>query len=1299
MPISIPSSTLEKFTTFGDLLRFLRRRVGLTQMELADAVGYSDTQISRLEQNLRLPDISAIEVHFISALGLEDEPKVAARLLDLASNVRREDAPARGLCPYKGLNYFDEADADLFVGRETLTTTLVERIFSLFSNDPQHEKRFLAIVGASGSGKSSLVRAGVVSALRWNKTSADWHIHVLTPTAHPLKSLAASLAHEGRSVSTAGIFIEDLIRDPHGLHHFAALVLHSENRPRLVLVVDQFEELFALCRSEEERALFIGNLLMASYEPNGPTAVVITLRADFYAHCARYAQLRDALAKQQEYIGAMNDVELRRAIEEPAQRGRWEFEPGLIDLLLHDVGHEPGALPLLSHALLETWQRRRGRTMTMSGYASSGGVRGAIAETAETVFTDQFTHEQQAIARRIFLRLTELSYELSAADTRRRAKFNELILRPEEATNTHVVLKALADARLITTNEDSVEVAHEALIREWPTLRGWLDDNREELRLQRHLTEAAEEWYTMNRETDLLYRGARLAQAREWAESHADEMNALEREFLNASIEFSVREVAEREAQHQRELEAAQKLVVSESQRAEEETRSANRLRLRNRAIITVGTIALILAVVAGAFGLRSNQNAIAAETNARIAFARELAAASLSNLEVDPERSILLALHGVRVTAPDKLALPEVENALHRAIASSRIRKTFVAHQGEIWAIAYSPDGTLLATSGSDKNIQIWDAATYKNLLAYKAQDAGAKSITFSVDGKQLAIASDDGAARVLDIETGEILFELRGHTKAVHAITFSPDGKQLATSSLDKSIRFWDAATGKELATWRDIQDPSNQLIYSPDGARILFVDAPVLFAQPGLLHVVEAGSGEEIYRAPVGYYGFALSPDGKRLALIPPDMRFIRILDASNGQPLYNLPRPPNRITWMAFSPDSSRLAVGGYDRKVHLWDTGTGIKLFTLSGHSELVGVVTFSPDGMHLASGAFDGTLKIWSIEPPSEVFTIKQSGFANRLAVSPDGALIAATGSSPSTGSGDFLTVWDAQSGIIIYERKAHAEFAVAVAFSPDGKEIATGGRDHTIKVWDTASGALRHSLYVEDEQIWSIAYHPEGRMFAAVGSAGMIRLYDRATGNAHSSQDAGMGALTGLAFSPDGSRLAIVSLDVNYATIVDVETGEKLFTLIGHTNTNWGVSFSPDGKQVVTCGGDGTARIWDSATGKLVLTLAGHTGVIVTAHFSPDGTRIATASKDGTHRVWDLATGKELLSLESVFSPNDSAFTRDGKRLVISGTGMQVIALTIDELVQIAHSRLTRSLTTGECQQYLHMKQCPAQP
>ena len=1312
MPISIPSSTLENFTTFGDLLRFLRRRVGITQMELATEVGYSDTQISRLEQNLRLPDISAIEAHFVSALGLEDEPKAVARLLDLASKVRREDAPARGVCPYKGLNYFDEADADLFVGREALTATLVARVFSLTPNDPQHERRFLAIVGASGSGKSSLVRAGVVSALRWNKTSADWHIHVLTPTAHPLESLAVSLPNEGTSVRTSGILIEDLIRDPHSLHLFATRVLPSENRPPLLLIVDQFEELFALCRSEEERAAFIGNLLTASAEPNGPTVVVITLRADFYAHCASYPQLREALAKQQEYIGAMNGEELRRAIEEPAQRGRWEFEPGLVELLLHDVGHEPGALPLLSHALLETWQRRRGRTMTMSGYASSGGVRGAIAETAETVFSDQFTYEQQAIARRIFLRLTELGDETSFADTRRRAKFNELVLRPEEAETTHVVLKALADARLIITNEDSAEVAHEALIREWPTLRGWLEDNREGLRLQRHLTEAAQEWFTMNRESDVLYRGARLTYAREWAASHADEMNALEHEFLNASIEHSEREVAERETQRQRELNAAKKLAETEQRRADEQTLSAKNLRMRNRIITTIGLAAIALAVLALIFSQQSSNNAANAVQNAqaasyaqataianaeiaesakaeaemqsRIATARELAASANNNLNVDPERSILLALQGVNATASYNVVLSEVENALHRAIATSHIQQTFAGHEGSIWTIAYSPDGTRLATGGIDKMVQIWDANNHKNVLTINAHDADVDSVTFSLDGKRIATSSDDGTAKVWDATTGQLLLTLAGHTNWVTMVTFNPEGKQLATISFDKTIRFWDFATGKQIAIWSDLQDPGGHLTYDADGKHLIYVDA-------GQLHIRDVQSGEVIstINSDSGISLFALSPDGTRLAVID---EFIRVLDATNGYLLYNLTLPANRVEYMGFSPDSSRLAIAGRDEKVTILNVASGTELLTLAGHDQFIWRFAFSPDGNHLASADQGGTIKIWSLEPSQEVLTIPTdaNGF---LTLNPDGTRLAAIFM-------DSLRVFDIQSGKLLFENNLPQNDMAAIAFSPDGVELASGGTDQKIRLWNAVSGEMLHEITTTEAKTLAIAYHPDGKMVAVAGVDGIVSIYDHENERALLSWDAGVGEIFTISYSTDGSKLGVGTLDTNDAKIFDATTGKEILTLKGHTNNPISVAFSLDGTQIVTSGRDNTARIWDADTGKLQLTLSGHTSTATSARFSPNDTLIATSSRDGTIRVWDTITGTELLTFGIEGGAFNVEFTPDGEHLVTwDYAGIKIFTLEIDELVQIARSRLTRSLTAEECQKYLHVEQCPDLP
>ena len=414
------------------------------------------------------------------------------------------EAPTPGEPPFKGLQYFEETDLDLFFGREILTAKLVRRL---------SDTQFLSvIIGASGSGKSSLVRAGLIPALKkgnilpdGTKTpegSTDWHVHILTPTAHPLEALATELTRDGDSVTTTARLIDDLAQEPRSLALFLA---RAHSKHHTVLVVDQFEELFTLCRDEFEREAFIDNLLNLVSPGQSNTTLIVTLRADFYAHLAQYPELRDAVAQQQEYIGPMTAEELRLAIEEPARRGHWEFEPGLVDLILRDVGDEPGALPLLSHALLETWKRRAGHTLTLKGYADAGGVHGAIAHTAESIYQN-LSPEEQAIARDIFLRLTELGE--GTEDTRRRVSFEELTSSSEDIDHVRVVLNKLAEARLITLGEDTVEVAHEALIREWPTLREWLNQDREGLRLHRHLTEAAYEWELLGRDPGALVSGS-----------------------------------------------------------------------------------------------------------------------------------------------------------------------------------------------------------------------------------------------------------------------------------------------------------------------------------------------------------------------------------------------------------------------------------------------------------------------------------------------------------------------------------------------------------------------------------------------------------------------------------------------------------------------------------------------------------------------------------------------------------------------------------------------------------------------
>jgi len=428
--------------------------------------------------------------------------------------------------PYMGLRYFDTSDADLFFGREVLTRELLARV---------QKEPFLAIVGASGSGKSSVARAGLIPA--W-KAATNGAVHVITPTAHPLESLAVSLTRDSESVTATSTLMDDMQKDARSLRLYTRKLLNASEESSLLLVVDQFEETFTQCKDINERKAFIENLLFLVGVEDGTTRSVITLRADFYHHCAEYESLRVALEKHQAYMGAMTSDELRKAIMQPAETNGWDFQPGLVELILSDVEGEPGALPLLSHALLETWKRRQVRTLTLQGYHEAGGVKKAIAQTAESVY-DHLSPTEKEIARCIFLRLTELGEGVQ--DTRRRIKLEELA-QAKEKEAVAKVLKTLADARLVTTEHDSAEVAHEALIREWRTLRKWLDEDRESLRVHRHLTESAEEWNRRGREAGELYRGARLGQIQAWAKKHGDELSPLESKFLKASQNVKKRE-------------------------------------------------------------------------------------------------------------------------------------------------------------------------------------------------------------------------------------------------------------------------------------------------------------------------------------------------------------------------------------------------------------------------------------------------------------------------------------------------------------------------------------------------------------------------------------------------------------------------------------------------------------------------------------------------------------------------------------------------------------------------------------
>jgi WD40 repeat protein len=882
----------------------------------------------------------------------------------------------------------------------------------------------------------------------------------------------------------------------------------------------------------------------------------------------------------------MNPRELRQTIEGPAAKGGWDFEPGLVDLLLWDVGAhssrqpEPGALPLLSHALLETWQHRRGHTLTFAGYADSGGVRGAIAKTAETVFNQELTTDQQPIARAIFLRLTELGE--GTQDTRRRASLEELIPRPEDGPAVEAVLDILASARLVTTEEGSAEVAHEALIREWPQLREWLDEDREGLRLHRQLTEAAQEWLSLGRDESTLYRGVRLTQASEWVERFVDELNPLEREFLNASVEAIRREEVKREARRQRELEAAKKLALAESRRAEEQAHSAS--QLRQRALFLTGAlfIAGILAVVAVVFGQRASQNeqnalaqeatAVAeaaqrasiqatAEADARVAFSRELAAAALNNLDLDPERSILLALHGLSVDHTQ-----EVEEVLHQSVQASRVRLALSGHTGEVWRVAFSQNGEQVATVSSDGTARLWDAVSGQELITLSGHTDIVWDVEFDPSGSRIATSSSDGTARVWSTTTGQALFIVSGHPE-VYPIAFSPDGTRPATGGSHGVVKVWDAATGHELLMLSGHTDFLADIAFSPDGKRLA------------------TGGGDRTARVW--------------------DIEASLTTSASSGQELYSLTDFTGPISGVAFDPDGGRLVTSSGDGSVRVWDVATGLLLFTITDNNPSFTRVTFSPDGERLAVGSITGTPVVWNISSTGseeELTLAGHTGSVWGLAFSPDGRLIATAGEE------GIARIWDASSSadreLLVVGEGSHISFVRRVALSMDGTRLATAGfADATAIVWDAESG----------QGLLSITGHT--------------------------------GPVSDVVFNPVGALLVTTSAD-GTAKVWDVKTGEELLSLSGHGTGFVGglpmgaidADFSPDGSRLATAGVDGTARVWDVKTGKELLTLSSNDDAVTAVKFSSDGKQLATlnwhsGSQDlGTAKVWDASSDRNCL-------------------------------------------------------------------
>jgi WD40 repeat protein len=1143
-------------------------------------------------------EFNAFFTALVEALGLGEVEEAAPEMAFVP--------PEKRINPYRGLEPFEPEHARYFFGRELLTEMLVERL---------RRERFLAVLGASGSGKSSVVRAGVVPGLEQGKLpdSETWPVRVMKPGQNPQEALSwaladmVSTARSGRAIDYTRLqetrqgIQERLLHEESALHELVAEVVDGRKSPtepddrRVVVVIDQFEELFTLCPFEQRQRL-IDTLLHAVGQPDGRTTVLLTLRADFVAQCTAYPDLSDLISSHQVWVRAMNDAGLRAAIELPAWAMGMRYEPGLVPLILADVGREPGALPLLEDALwgLFEYCREEDEVIEVRKYREIGGVQGALAKRADDVYAT-LSGDGQEYTRRILLQLVEMRE--SWEPTRRQATLDELITAPEERApvpekvrdSVDQVVRRLTDARLLTTTWDVetgrrvVDISHEALIRGWPRLRDWLEENREDLLTRQRLREAAAEWERGERHESYLYRGTRLAKVLEWRAVHEGErrpepcpeprrrvvegLNELERAFLDASVEVEERAAREEEARRQRELEQAQALAEEQRRRAEEQARAAAALAAeRDRA-----------------------------EQQARFARSGQLAAQSQIVLEKYPPRSLLLAIEALNVTMqagePRVLA---AEDALRQALANSGGR-SLGGHQGAVFAIAISPDNRWLVTGSGDNTARLWDLTAPDPAAApivLRGHEGYVSAVAISPDNHWLVTGSYDATARLWDLTTPDPAaapIVLRGHESFIEAVATSPDNRWLVTGSLDNTARLWDLTA----------EDPA---------------------AAPIVLHGHE-GSINAV----------AISPDNHWLVTGSLD-NTARLWDLTAEDPAAApivLHGHEGSINAVAISPDNHWLVTGSLDNTARLWDLTAedpAAAPIVLHGHLGYVSAVAISPDNHWLVTGSLDNTARLWDLTVPdpaaAPIVLRGHEGFIRALAISPDNHWLV-TGSYDATARLWDLTIPDLAAESIVL--RGHEDFIEAVAISSDNHWLVTGSADKTARLWD---------LTAEDPAAAIVLRGHEGFVLAVT-------------------------------ISPDNYWLVTGSLD-NTARLWDLtipDLAAAPIVLRGHEGSINAAAISPDNHWLVTGSGDKTARLWDlTAPNPAVepIVLRGHEGYISAVAISPDNHWLVTGSGDGTARLWDL-TAEDPAAAPVVLRGHQGfiravAITPDNHRLVTSG-------------------------------------------
>ncbi|MEH2136971.1 nSTAND1 domain-containing NTPase [Nostoc sp.] len=1159
--------------------------------------------------------------------------------------------------PYQGLKRFNFKDRDRFFGRDKLITRLFEAA---------NRSSLSLVLGASGSGKSSVVRAGLIPELKKSLESQTFYDFIFTPNQDPFDSLYRCLLSEEKDYSFSKAEAEIALVAKADTLTQAISTLKKEEE-RWLIFVDQFEELFTICDDPDKRKNFIEGLVQVAKCGNSSVKILLAMRSDFLEQFSYYPDL--GVITNQNNIHLVTEMypdELLQAIEQPAARHGVVFEEGLVKQIIEEVKGQKGYLPLLQYTLDLLWESEcqtldaddrpniEDRTLNKKSYAALEGVRGALQKHINEIYQNLNQDEQEA-AKQIFVKLVNIVDSDSGSKTvSRRAYRDEFVSESDEQIATKQILEKtlnrFIDEKLLVSSSDylspekllitnintqkksaTIEIAHEILLSSWDSLKRWIEEEKEAIIFKNWLTGETRRWQKIRSEDesqaqDELLKGSRLAQIVELRAKNAFKnvggLRLEENQFIDASVEW--RDCLLKQEKERRKLQIMVTYITS---------------------LVFAG-----FAIFAGYQWKEADKGQIQALTTS-----------SKANF-VANRHSFDTLIDGLRAGRQLKQSIwykndhelqTQVMEVLGSAVYGVRESDRLEGHQGFVMQARFSPDGKTIATASYDTTAKLWNSDG-KEILTLKQHTKSVTDVSFSPNGQIIATASRDRTAKLWNRQ-GKLLANLKGHKDDVWSVSFSPNGQTIATASADKTVKLW-SLDGRLLKTLEGHTEAVNKVTFSRDGKIATASDDKTVKLWDAQGNLINTLKGHKNAVLSVNF-----SPDGQTLASASNDKTVI-LWDVKKSKQATSPLIHTDKVRDVIFSPDGQTIATASEDKTVKLWRSGDYKLLETLNGHQGAVTSLSFNRQGNILASSSYDKTVKFWRVN--DWLTTLNgHSAAIYSVDISPKGDMIA-------TASGDkTVKLWNLQ-GKQLNTLKGHTLAIASVNFSPDGKLIVSGGNDRTVRRWNlqgqelkppftehtrsitsvalslnnntiasanlegtvklwSRKGELLNTLKGNLTKTSSVSFSPNGKIIAAASrDTGTVQLWN-SNGNPLRSWKAHNASIYNIRFSPNGQVIATASED-NTVKLWNLD-GVYLNYLKGHTAAIWGLDFSPDGRMIATASDDKTVKIW-SNKGVLIMTFLGHNDIANSLKFSPDSKMLATASSDTTTMLWNI----ENLSLDT---------------------------------------------------------------